>query len=142
MPSESTPRPRPHLAELIETIDAAQNPEQEILRHLIARAGEKDTELDEAIRYCAIPRRFDAEIIGALRQSPNDRETNERLLAKLLLFSFVRTGPDGGYAYHDGTREILLEEWQTADKREQFDQLNQQLVAFYRDQYEKVERLE
>jgi tetratricopeptide (TPR) repeat protein len=141
MSSESTTQSKQRLADLLETLDAAQNPEQEILRLLIARADEKDAELGKVIRYCAIPRRIDAEIIGVLRQAPNERETNERLLSKLVNFSFTRTRPDGGYTYEEGARNIILEDWRAADKRDQFDQLNQQLITFYKNQYDKIERL-
>lgn len=141
MSSEGTTLSRQRLAELMETIDASQNPEHEILKHLIASVSEKDAELGNAIRYCAIPRRFDARIIGVLRDAPDDREANESLLAKLMNFSFVRTRPDGGYTYHDGTRDILLEQWR-AGGNAAFERLNQQLINFYKGQYDKVERLE
>lgn len=142
MQSENTTPSRQQLSDLIESIGVEENAEQEILKFLIDRASEKDPALGEVIRYCAIPRRFNAEIIGTLRQARDDRQANEELLSKVLGYSFVRTGPDGTYKYNDGTRQVLLDEWRTPEKREKFDELNQQLVGFYKDQYERIVRLE
>lgn len=142
MSSDVTPQSSRELANLLGTIDSGETAEQTVLKYLIARAGEKDPELGEVIRYCAIPRRFDAAVIGALRQAPDDREVNQRFADELLRFSFIRALPDGGYAYHDSTRDILLEEWRTPDKRNLFEELNQRLVAFYKKQYEDILRLE
>jgi tetratricopeptide (TPR) repeat protein len=129
-------------ADLIEQIDAAEDPERALLEYLIARVEKKDAELTKIIRYCAIPRRFDATVIGVLRQAPDESETNEGLLDRLLRFSFVRSRPDSGYAYDDSTRDILLEAWRDAEKRKEFDDLNARLVEFYEDQYEEAQRLE
>src|SRR5712691_1985096 len=118
MSSETSTDSKQGLAAALDTIDAQENAEKEILRYLIARASETDAEWGEVIRCCAIPRRFDAEIVGVLRDRPAERETNEHLLAKLLKFSFARTLPDGGYAYHDSTRDLILEEWRRPEKRE------------------------
>ena len=40
---------------------------------------DSDPELGRAIRYCAIPRRIDREVIGILRGMPEDFDENERL---------------------------------------------------------------
>ena len=101
-----------------------------------------DPELAEMLRACAIPRRFDAEVIGVLRDAPDDHETNARLLAGLLPFSFVLARKDGGYVYHDNTRDMLLEDWQTADHRDRYDEINGRLAIFYQDQYKKAHQLE
>src|SRR6266550_4236678 len=142
MSSDITPQSGRELANLLGTIDSGETAEQTVLKYLISRASEKDPDLGEVIRYCAIPRRFDAEVIGALRQAPDDREANQRFAEELLRFSFIRALPDGGYAYHDSTRDILLEEWRTPDKQNLFEELNQRLVAFYKKQYEDILRLE
>src|SRR5215211_4131862 len=141
MSSENTPQSR-RLSDAINSIGAGENAEQEILKLLIARLSERDPVLAAVIRYCAIPRRFNAEVIGALRQAQDDRQTNEDLLAKVLRVSSPRKRPDGAYQYNDTTREFLLQEWRSPDKREQFDQLNQHLVDFYKDQYERITSLE
>lgn len=131
------------LAGLIETSEAAQNPERFLLDSTIERIRDKDVELAEAIRYCAIPRALDARTIGILREAPDDRETNERLLAGLLSFSFVRIRKDGGYVCHDKMRNALLEDWQAdAEKRTSFDQYNQRLVTFYEAQHEEAQQLD
>ncbi|MEK6336719.1 MAG: tetratricopeptide repeat protein, partial [Acidobacteriota bacterium] len=142
MSSENTSQSTPQLANAIESIGAGENAELEILKILIARASDKDPVLGEVIRFCAIPRRFNAELIGALRQAPDDRETNEVLFTKIVSFSFARKRPDGEYKYNDGTREALLGEWRSPEKREQFDQLNQHLVDFFKAECEKIVRLE
>ena len=142
MSLKSASRSESQLADVIASTAAGENAEQEILNLLIARASEKDPVLGEVIRYCAIPRRFNAESIGALRQAPDDRQTNEDLLARVVSFSFVRRRSDGSYKYNDAIREVLLRDWRSPEKREQFDQLNQHLVDFYKGQYEKIVALE
>src|SRR5688572_16343560 len=129
---------RKSVADLLDSIDAAENPELELLNHIIKRAREKNEELAEAIRYCAIPRHFDADIIGILRAAPNDRETNTHLLEGLSAFSFVRAQPDNGYTYDNSTRNTLLTDWQTEAHRAQFDRYNQRLVTLYNFQYNKA----
>ena len=140
--SSENPQVSPKLVHAVESICVEENAELELLKFLIARVGEKDPVLGEAIRFCAIPRRFNAEIIGALRQAPDDRETNEALFSKIISFSFARKRPNGTYKYSDGTREALLGEWSAPERREQFDQLNQHLVDFYKAESEKIARLE
>ena len=142
MSSENTSQVSPQLAQAIESIGVGENAELELLKFLIARASEKDPVLGEAIRFCAIPRRFNAETIGALRQAPDDRETNDALFSKIVSFSFARKRPNGTYKYNDGTREALLGEWSAPEKREQFDRLNQHLVDFYKAESDKIVRLE
>ncbi len=129
-------------AALIESIDAADNPERELLKHIIDRTAHKDPALAEAIGYCAIPRSFNVEIIGALRQAPDDRVTNDRLLGGLVRFSFVHRQSGGGYTYDDGTRDLLLEEWRADERRAEFDELNRRLVRFHQDQHEQARRIE
>lgn len=129
------------IATFLKRIEAAENPDQEILKLLLAKVEEKDPALAEAIRYCAIPRRFDSQIIGVLRQAPDDRETSERLLRDLTSYSFVRGQSDGSYSYDDATRNALLVDW-TEKERDRFDQLNQLLVAFYQKQFERTSELE
>lgn len=142
MSSENTSQVSPQLVQAVESICVESNAELELLKFLIARASEKDPVLGEAIRFCAIPRRFNAEIIGALRQAPDDRETNEALFSKIISFSFARKRPNGTYKYNDGTREALLGEWSAPERREQCEQLNQHLVDFYKAESEKIARLE
>lgn len=128
------------LAAFLESLGTAANPEKEIITRLVVQIRDNQPELAEAIQYCAIPRRFDAEIIGVLRQAPEDREMNERLLERVLSFSFVRTRTGGFYAYDDSTRDALLEDW-SENRQEQFDLLNQYLVAYYQKRYERTKVL-
>jgi len=61
------------------------------LVHLnIEQARSVDPELPDILRACAIPRQFDEEVIGVLRDAPQDRDTSKRLLNELLSFSFVK----------------------------------------------------
>jgi tetratricopeptide (TPR) repeat protein len=141
MSSENAPQSA-QLSDAINSIAPGENAEQEILKLLLDRISVKDPVVGEVIRYCAIPRRFSAEVIGVLRQAPDDRETNEDLLSKVLRFSSARRRPDGTYKYNETTRQLLLQEWRLPDKREQFDQLNQHLVDFYKEEYERTASLE
>ncbi len=60
------------LTDLLDRISASSNPELEIVALTAARARQDDPELAEALYYCAIPRQFDAVIIGVLRQAPSE----------------------------------------------------------------------
>src|SRR2546430_1663540 len=70
-----------------------------------------DPRLAEMMKACAIPGRFNSEVIGILRGKPGDYRTNKRLLSGLTQFNFVLTRKDGHFVYHDNTRDILLREW-------------------------------
>lgn len=144
MSDQDTSRSRHEsLTNLVNSIEAAENPEKFLIDLTIERMRQVDAELAEAIRYGAIPRRFDANIIGVLREAPDDRETNERLLAGLFSHSFVLDRQGGDYVYHDNIRDLLLEEWRADDdQRARFDAYNQRLVAFYEEQHEKARELD
>lgn len=128
------------IAALLKSIEAAQNPEQAILKLILGRVEERDSALADAIRYCAIPRRFDSEILGVLRQAPDDREANDRLLQDLTSYSFVRAQSDGGYSYDHTTRDLLIDEWKQKQP-DRFDQLSELLVAYYQKQFERTSEL-
>jgi tetratricopeptide (TPR) repeat protein len=110
---------------------------RQLFRLTLEQTRAADPLLAEMLRACAIPRRFDAAIIGVLRDAPDDRATNQRLLEGLLPFSFVLTHKEGGYVYHDNTRDMLLEDWRAAENRDQFDRFNQRLVTFYETAHKK-----
>lgn len=101
----------------------------------------KHAELAELMLICAVPRYFNAEIIGVLRNRPKDQQTNERLLENLKQFSFVQVLDNGSYAYHDSIREMLLQEWYSDHRSDQFEQSGRRLVNFYstwiREQFKK-----
>ena len=131
------------LADLVNSVEAAESPAKFLLALTIERVRKKDAELAEAVRFCAIPRRFDANIIGVLRDKREDHETSERLLNGLLSHGFVLARQDGGYVYHDNTRDLLLEDWQADDEqRTQFNVYSQRLVNFYEAQHKEAERNE
>jgi tetratricopeptide (TPR) repeat protein len=111
---------------------------EEFTRRLFALDYERtyaaDPHLAWTMRACAIPRSFDAEIIGVLRGALVEGEMNERLLAGLLPFSFVLAHKDSGYVYHDNIRDLLLAEWQNDENRGEFEQIKQRLAGFYQSQ--------
>ncbi len=121
--------------DLSELLTRGATPE-EVQRHIfffnLEKTEASDPALADCLRFCAIPRRFDADIIGILRDAPDDREENDRLLAALLAYSFVRPREDGGYVYHDNTRDMLLQDWrETDDKRSQFNKYCERLATYY-----------
>ena len=91
----------------------------------------KDPQQAEMMRACAIPRAFNAEIIGVLRDAPQEAERNARILKALLEFSFTLQRQDGDYVYHDNTRQMLLADWQKTENRPQFEIYQDRLLAFY-----------
>ena len=143
MQTDSASSAQRTLAELTRIIESSSNPAQALLELTIERVRHKDDELAEAIRYCGIPRRLDAEIIGALRDKPSDREANERLLAGLASLSLATPRRGGGYVYQDAVRSLLLDYWHSDPQRSvQFDQFNQRLIAFFEAEYEQAGQLE
>src|SRR5437762_1105759 len=74
-------------------------------QRILAEAGPRQAEV---LRRCAIPRWFDIGALAALRERADG---NERVLALLAGYSFVRPIGDGRYAYQDEVRTILLAEW-------------------------------
>ena len=109
----------------------------------VKRTAASDPELALMLRACAIPRRFDAQVIGVLRDKPGELEANARLLAGLLNFAFVLPRRDGGYVYHDNTRDLVLEDWfENPAAAQEFDQLNRRLVAFYERQHDDAQQAE
>ncbi|MBA3470678.1 MAG: hypothetical protein H0T53_13655 [Herpetosiphonaceae bacterium] len=63
----------------------------------------------EVMRRCAIPRWFDSEILGVLRDRQDG--ANEKILAQLETYSFVRQLSNGRYSYSDDVRDLLLDDW-------------------------------
>src|SRR6266542_6179557 len=74
-------------------------------QRVLAEAGPRQAEV---LRRCAIPRWFDIGVLAALRERADG---NERVLALLAGYSFVRPIGDGRYAYQDEVRAMLLVEW-------------------------------
>ncbi len=137
-----SPRRTGSLKDFAEEIEKAEQPDRELLRLTVERVREESPELADAIRYCAIPRRFDATVIGVLRGAQDDGDGNSRILAGVLTYNFAVPRRDGGYVYHDSVRESLLRDWRTPDNQEQFQTLNQRLVTFYESQQSGTDELE
>src|SRR5262245_32515193 len=72
-----------------------------------------DPDLAFILRACAIPAQFDTAIIGILRGDSSNEATDRRLLEVVTHYSFVQRRAEDVYSYHDNTRDVLLEDWQT-----------------------------
>ncbi|MCP4345898.1 MAG: tetratricopeptide repeat protein [Desulfobacterales bacterium] len=138
MSDQSTHPPSDDLAVALESLLADKIDPREFTRRIFylnyEQAKAADPELAEMMRACAIPRAFDAEIIGVLRDAQDDLETNKRLSEELLPFNFVLERQDRGYTYHDNTRRMLQAEWQLEENLPLFEQYKKRLVAFYDNQ--------
>ena len=129
--------------EVDRAIRGSPDPARALLDLTIGAVREDNPTLAEAIRYCAIPRRLDAQIVGVLRDAPGDRATNEKLLTGLASLHLVTPRSDNAYVYHDRRRTLLLEYWRSdAEKGAQFDRFNQRLVTFYEAQHNGAQELE
>src|SRR4051794_3390519 len=99
--------------QFVASIRSRKDSELELIKQTIENARRRSPELADAIRYCAIPRRFDAEIIGALRDAPRDRDGNKRILDQVIEHSFVLPRAPDGFVYHDNVRDVLIKDWRT-----------------------------
>ena len=135
--TDATEHPTDDITATLEALLANTRDPQVFARQLFnlnyTRTKATDPVLAELLRACAIPRAFNAEIIGVLRDQREDVATNARLLAGLLTFSFVLSVQEAGdYTYHDNTRQLLWAEWQQPEHSAQFEQYKTRLVAYYR----------
>ncbi len=69
--------------------------------------------LADAVRLCALPAWFDAELLALLSapEPPLQPEEATALVEEIAAFSFVLPRQGGGYVYHEATRERLLDWW-------------------------------
>jgi tetratricopeptide (TPR) repeat protein len=111
-------------------------------------------ELADAVRVCAIPAWFDAELLTLLLEKEVEtgplvgrfltriqriigRRTAKRipeasaLLEQVAAFSFVLPREGGGYVYHEATRARLLDWWRDPVHRQRFAALNDRLARRY-----------
>ena len=104
-------------------------------------------EVADAVRVCALPAWFDAEILVLLTEPvspPNEEPEGEQslppvgreaeegsLLERMAAFSFVMPRERGGYVYHEATRERLLDWWRKPENRPRFAVLVDRLARFY-----------
>lgn len=132
MEANSEPKRKRSFRELVDQIESAENPDWEVFRLSLDGARNKDPELPDVLRACAIPRRFDRRIIGVLRDQSNDAERNRLLLDAVCAHSFVSQREDGSHVYRDAIREAVLEDWRsTAEKQALFVQINHRLAEFH-----------
>ena len=145
---------------------------EEILRDLLAQ-GLSDEELAralleltlqaappdlaEAVRLCALPAYFDAEMLALLLQplppdqkrlakllerllaqigqspqpTPEQREAAAVLIERVAAFSFVLPREGGGYVYHESTRARLLDWWRLPQNRDRYAALTDRLAQHY-----------
>lgn len=129
-----------NLEELIAAIDSAENPELRLIEITIERASQKSIKLAKALRYCAIPQRFNKEIIGVLE--PDDRDWAANLLEELRGYEFVLERESSWYVYHDNTRDLLLEDWRSADNQADFSKYNERLINYYEEQKAAAKKVE
>jgi len=103
------------------------DPNEQISRGLLDLTLEvAPTDVSMAVRVCAIPPWFDADILGLLVET--DEEESVALVERIAELSFVLPRRGGGYVYHAGTRERLLDWWQTPENRDRFYALRRRLA--------------
>jgi tetratricopeptide (TPR) repeat protein len=126
--------------EFLAEIDSAENPQLRLFEITLERARQKSVELAEALRYCAIPQRFNAEIIGILE--PVHSRLASGLMKKLREYDFVLEREKGWYVYHDNTRDLLLEDWRTGDNKADFIKYNERIIKYYEVQIDYAKKAE
>ena len=85
-------------------------------------------ELREMALAAAVPRWFDANILGALQ--PDLAQRAEALYLQLQHLPFVEVFPDRGYNIHERTRKAMLNHLWATDE-EAFKQFSQRLVDYF-----------
>jgi tetratricopeptide (TPR) repeat protein len=118
---------------LLEKLDAAADRDEALIDITLQRLGAEDPELAETARLAAIPRRLDADVIGAITGQA-DTNRREQLLARLADLSFVERRQDGTLVYHDTVRDPMLAQMRSrADQRPAFEEASQRLIDYYAD---------
>lgn len=118
------------LQELLERNTEAGALTYRLFRTTRERIASEDQLLAAVMPLCALPPAFDAAIIGVLRDAPGEVEQNQRLLEKLMGYSFVQAFEDGAFTYHETLRETLRAQLQTQHSEEIL-AIYQRLSAFY-----------
>jgi tetratricopeptide (TPR) repeat protein len=116
------------LASFVAALDEGGDPDLALVDRIVATT--RDRSLAPIVEACALPRRFDAEIIGVLRGRPDDVAGNARLLRSLCEYPFVKPREAGGFVYHDGVRIPLLARFRE-ERREPLRELTGRLVAHF-----------
>ena len=118
------------MSEITGRLIAAQSEDEALGLILDALMAQAEPDVAEAMRACAIPHWFNAEIIAWLR---GERETppihSQQILDWLTELTFVGPYHDRGYAYHKSARTLLLARWQ--EEPERLKELSGQLAEYY-----------
>jgi len=128
--------------QLLERLEAADDPERAILESTLALAEEQDGEFARALRLYAIPRRLNPEVVGVLMERPDEHAENAALLERIAQMSFVIRREDGDLVYHDNVRDILLADWLDPANRNEFAACAQALVDLYEAKHNQIADLE
>jgi tetratricopeptide (TPR) repeat protein len=126
------------VADFLESIAAAPDPELDLARRTVEAAQSEDPELPDLIRACAIPRSFDASAIGVLRGAPDDVAGNAELARLLSGQTFVSARGPGSWVYHNNMRRPLLLDWQDEDNLPRYRELSSRLLEHYWQQHEEI----
>jgi tetratricopeptide (TPR) repeat protein len=85
--------------------------------------------VESDLRAASVPRRFNAEVLGALLQDPTGAE---RRLRELAAYSFVAVDEaTGDYTLHGLVREMLLAQLRAGRQAQRYKALNRQLADYY-----------
>ena len=104
--------------------------EWQALGHIIDHISSEKPDLAEAIRLCAIPHRFNSEILAWLRaEGPNASESTQSILEELKLRKLALGGAENLFI-HDNVRSLLLHRWRK-ENPEEFKSLNGKVAAYY-----------
>lgn len=129
-------QPTLRVEEFLELLQNSRDPELTLLRRAIDAAARRHPDLPETIRFAAIARRLNAEILGVLRGREDDEAGNRELMAALAELSFTRVRQDGDHAFQHWARNRLLDEWRSSPERqEEFATYNQRLSDYYQDRH-------
>src|SRR5262245_59885913 len=117
-------------------IEGAADLDHALLEYTIESTRADDPELADALRYCAIPRNVDSEILQVHRGGAHYPASVDALMKKLASCGFVLPREGGDLVYHDMARTALLADWLAEGNRPRFEILTRRLV----DLWEKRQR--
>lgn len=109
-----------------------------LLEHMLKALEAKRPAVAEAVRLCAVPRRFDADVVGVLTGKPEDCE---ELLDRLRRLTFVTRRANGDHVYQDSVRQLLLDRWRSQEP-DRLDALHASLTRYYAEQHDRAVELE
>lgn len=112
--------------------------DRQIFYHDLEKKRETDPELAEMVRACAIPTFFDTEVIGVLRNKPDEKTRNQFILDELLPLSFILERKEGGYYYRHAARDLILKDWELERHRDSYHKYRLRLIAFFQQRGQKL----